>query len=419
MRLLLLTLVALSPAAQASETPGAAQARIEAADAAYGQAFEYFAELCSATEYRPLKQKAGNGYGHAVLLVKGACVDESAELPRLKFCPQGEVGVSVDSNYDNVKWTAAPSRSLMLYGDVSADHPFTAEDNEASVQKALSTGMFKGVRLVDDPAGPHQRPGESYEHMVAQWSIGTNFGLALSRNVTCVHIPLVAGEDHPKEEVVKALIAEMNRRNELAQAKHSNWDYASNNCTDTAVNELAAIGFNKAVPTDWDMPSALRHPLKFRKALNEIAVPYDEMLNALLWGNDAGPHSGYAGNFLSPAAAANLENLGWMGAQPGVIVEQIPVHTEQNSVFNTDTRVDFGNGALSILMSELLSKLNLENLALDLPNAKARLYARTLKKPRYVDLTANLEWWKDTYSALPASAYTTAKLADVKRLLNK
>ena len=55
-------------------------------DLLYDELAPYYVELCAVSQYRPLDGTVGGIPGHAVMSLKGACVDESAPYPRLRPC---------------------------------------------------------------------------------------------------------------------------------------------------------------------------------------------------------------------------------------------------------------------------------------------------------------------------------------------
>lgn len=211
--------------------------------------------------------------------------------------------------------------------------------------------------------------------------------------------------------MVQSLVNELNRMQDLAAKNGSNWDYASNNCTHTAVNALAAIGYGRSIETEWDMPNALTHPIEFKKRLEDIAIPADEMLHALLWGNDVS-------HGFDPKT---LNELQWSPHEPGVIVESVPMHSVRNEVYKQGYVQHFGDGAISKLITGALEKMKADPVARDLPSRKWRLFQKLLQEPANTDLRANLEHWDallhDRLSRLsdgPVKEYVSAKIIEIQ-----
>ncbi|MGZ3695606.1 MAG: hypothetical protein ACXWQO_15960, partial [Bdellovibrionota bacterium] len=207
--------------------------KVEAAHAQYDKLFDYYMEICGVTQYRPRVGEAGGEYGHTVIYLKGACRDTSSPYPKLRMCTADDkeqgVNVSMDSDYSNVEWTAVSSRNFMLYGDLPADSPLTEKEFEATIQKALDQHIFKNVKLLEYHNAKLRR-GESYEHYVARWSIGTNFAVNFARTAYCTRVPMVPTQG-PKDKMMSVIVDFYNGLNAKARRGEFGYDGVTNNCT--------------------------------------------------------------------------------------------------------------------------------------------------------------------------------------------
>ena len=126
-------------------------------DPAYEEFFPYYAEICAVSRYRPREGGLGGIPGHAVMYLKGACRDEAARLPAAAPCrqriasdpsdPEHGAGVSVNRWFKNVNWVATPGKALFFDGTLGRYERLDRARFDATVQRALDLGMFRGVRL--------------------------------------------------------------------------------------------------------------------------------------------------------------------------------------------------------------------------------------------------------------------------------
>jgi hypothetical protein len=91
-----------------------------APDPAYEALAPRYVEVCATSQWRKHVAGAGNPFGHAVMYLKGACMDESAPYPQLRRCarvatdvadPEHGAGVSVGRWFRNVNWVGTPSQT--------------------------------------------------------------------------------------------------------------------------------------------------------------------------------------------------------------------------------------------------------------------------------------------------------------------
>jgi hypothetical protein len=364
------------------------RARVEAANEQYGKIFDYYMEICGVTQYRPRTGEAGGEYGHTVMYIKGACRDTSVAYPKIKVCsssdPEQGTALSMDSDYTNVNWTTVGSRNFMMYGDLPADSPLSQKEFDVAVQKAVDQHIFKNVKL-QAYHNEKLRRGESYEHYVARWGVGTNFAVNFARNAYCTKVPLMSNKG-PKDAMVRSLVDYYNGLNLKAMRDGTGYSGVTNNCTHLAHNGLAAIGFWPAKETGWEDPAGFAWLSDHTK--NNISVPFNTMLDALVKGG--GSSDTFDPSRLAGAATERkgFYKYNWMGSQPGVIMEVIPIHAVKNQVYLP--------GASPFLLdphAALMSKMNFSA-----KNEEMDRFERTIKEPRFLDLKSNFKYWQKKYA---------------------
>lgn len=374
-------LLPLAPALAAG--PAELFQKIEKANQKYDKAFDYYAELCGTTQFKAVNAAPGGPFGHSVLLLKGVCRDTSfTDYPRVKACGKdGFVGISVDSEYANVNWTATDGRDFMIYGEVAADRPIGEEEYQNAIRKAVERGIFRNVRLTPKHDS-EVLPGESYEQFVARWSLGTSFALNHARNLYCARVPLVPTIG-PKDAMIKKIVAYLNGLNEKAHREGFKYSWQSNNCTHVPYNAIAQFGIWRTKETGWEEPqNTAAWMLRFK----DLAVPMNSVYDSLR-ASAGDDESALPGIFLSDQnLARSLKSFGWIPMQPGVIVENIPVHSYENKKFQTDAELEIFDST-----DEWTSKIGLSKKF-----ATKKDFQTLLADPRLTDLDANLEWWKKT-----------------------
>jgi hypothetical protein len=96
----------------------------------YDELYPLYIELCAVSQIRAKFAKEGGSPGHAVMWLKGVCLDEDATYPKLRLCDPGEVdladpengtGISVNKVLKNANWLLVPGRSLFFHGNLTPD----------------------------------------------------------------------------------------------------------------------------------------------------------------------------------------------------------------------------------------------------------------------------------------------------------
>ncbi|MGZ3649487.1 MAG: hypothetical protein ACXWSC_00005 [Bdellovibrionota bacterium] len=359
------------------------RAKLEAANDTFAKVFPYYFEVCGVTQFLPVeKGNDGGEYGHTVMYLRGACRDTSAPYPRLKFCGEGKgVAISEDSDFANVSWTAVDSRSFMFYGDLPADSPVTSREMDASINSAVQQHIFKNVKLLENHDSKVRR-GETYEHMVARWSLGTGFAVNFARTAYCTRVPMIPNKG-PKESMVMALISYFNNLNQDAYKNGFVYDGLGNNCTHLAHNALATVGYWPAKATGW--PSA---GLGVLGHIKDLSVPFNTMMDSLEKGIGDANTLNPARFADAPQERAGLDKFDWVGAQPGVTMEVLPILAAHNEQFKTTAKP-----FLLDIKAALLDRVNVKS-----DNVAAAAFTKAVTDPRIADLSANLNYWQKKYA---------------------
>jgi hypothetical protein len=365
----------------------------------YDAIYEYYVDVCGATEFQPVGKPNGGSYGHGMMYIKGACYDQARpDFPHLHLCgsedgPNAGAGVSLDYFFKNVAWTAVDGRDFTFYGDLPTNQPLNEVAREKIIQKTIDKGYFSGVQF-QDFAEKQIKPDESRPHFIGRELFGTEFGLALSRSAYCTRLPIAGGVGRPKNSILIDLIKYLNDFNEKVHSSQDGlkYDTASFNCATLMHNALAAIGFWPKKQSSWSSERVIDKVIH----LNDLVIPLNTMYDAIRRANDpdlavSSPQR-IVGN---TRTSYPLNKYGWLPAQAGVIADILKIHEYQNQLFLTDSRPK-----LFDLFDELLMDVNLPS-----GEIRTREFENYLKWQPTVDLGENLKLWRDRYR--PASSATS------------
>lgn len=331
----------------------------------YSKLFPYSAEICMGTQTRYIGHAEGAITGHSTLYIHGACVDRNYKYPQLKLCdPSKGAGVSVNIALKNVNWIAVEGRDFFFYGNQPDEKPFDQRAYENVISKAIAAGTYSDIQAQskysrDPEANPDKLPDESF---FPRFAFGSDFAMALTRNVYCSRIPLSRAE-------IATAIDKLNRLNRhySAEGNAYNWDLFKNNCAHLTHNVLAAAGFWESLMTEAALPVEL---------LN-IAVPLNEVVDAEVRGNDL-PLENPRALYNDPIVRKAVLEGKRISTRPGVLFEALPQHLLGNSVYAESPQMGF---------------------MLDMPifaPAKQKMN-QILFENRYVQLKANLINFKQRY----------------------
>jgi hypothetical protein len=341
-------------------------------DPAYEKLFPYYVELCATSQFRPKLKGEGGLAGHAVMYIKGACKDERATYPQLRRChsvatdlddPEHGAGVSVGRWFRNVNWVAVPGYKLFYQGDLGPGERLTQARFEATLHDAIDKGVYKGVEFHDYPT-----PGvrTSLEDFLVQQGVGTDFAILFARSAFCARLPVT-------EPMLDEVIAFLNDKNrEYAEGKADyNWSVWADNCVHTLRNALAAANI-------WS-PLSVR-AVKFRQIFN-LAVPANEFVNLAELGAE-GNIDDYREIQRDGPQRDALHEYDWLPTRQGALVKTMPIH-EPNDLYDTAFR-------LFTLQSPFRMPKTAHAIEL-------------LSDDRFVNLGANLRYFRQKYDAILAS----------------
>ena len=340
-------------------------------DPAYEELFSYYVELCATSQWNSKLKGTGGVTGHAVMYIKGACKDEEAPYPQLRRCrypatrlddPKHGAGVTVNRWLRNVNWVAVPGYKLFYEGNLEPGQRLTQDHFEATVRDAIKVGVFDGVELHEYPT---DAPKRSLEDFVARRSIVTDFALRFGRTVSCARIPVT----EPMLDEVVAFLNDKNLEYATGEADY-NWDLLADNCVHTVRNALAAADV-------WS-PLSVR-AVKLRRFFN-LAVPANEFVNLALLGAE-GEVEDYRAVYEQGELRDALLGFGWLPTRHGALLKTLPVHAP-NDIFDTTFR-----------LFTLQSPLRI---------GKTNDAVRLLSDERFVDLEANLKYFREKYDAILA-----------------
>jgi hypothetical protein len=341
-------------------------------DPAYDQLFPYYVELCATSQFRSKLKGEGGIAGHAVMYIKGACKDEQAPFPQLRPCraaatelnnPEHGAGVSVGRWFRNVNWVAIPSYQLFYEGNLKIGERLTQANFDATVHDAIDMGIYKGVEFHDYPSAS---AGGGLENFVANEGIGTDFALRFARSVFCARLPIT----EPMLEEVIAFLNDKNREYADGEADY-NWSVWADNCAHTLRNAFAAANI-------WS-PLSVR-AVKFRQLFN-LAVPANEFVDLAELGTE-GDIDDYREIQQDGPQRDALHEFHWLPTRHGALLKTLPVH-EPNDLYDTTFR-------LFTLQSPF--RMGKTQRAIDL-----------LSDERFVNLDANLHYFRDKYEMILAS----------------
>jgi hypothetical protein len=336
-------------------------------DPVYEELFPSYVELCAVSQFRSLEKGMGGVPGHAVMYLKGACKDESAPHPTLRRCrrvatsqddPEHGVGISVNRWTRNVNWIAIPGTDLFYEGGLEEGEALDREAFDAAVQASIEADVFEGVVL--DPSYPTTSSERGLEDFVARHSLATDFALRFSRTSFCARLPVNA-------EMMGEIVEYLNAINQeyASGAADYDWSGYSDNCVHLLRNSLAAASI-------WRPRSV--GATKLRQLFN-VAVPANEMVNLAALGAE-GPLDDGREVYRTDESRDALLDFDWLPRRHGALVTLIPVH-KPNELYDTRTRILVLEGPFSHRVTRRINRL--------------------VADPRFTDLEANLEYFREVY----------------------
>jgi hypothetical protein len=264
--------------------------------------------------------------------------------------------------FRNVNWVAVPGYELFYQGNLKAGEGLTQSHFEATVRNVIGAGIYKGVEFHDYPAAS---AGGGLENFIVNEGIGTDLALQFARAAFCARLPVT----EPMLDEVIAFLNDKNREYAEGDADY-NWSVWADNCVHTLRNALAAANI-------WS-PLSVR-AVKFLQLFN-LAVPANEFVNLAELGNE-GNIADYRQIQDNGPRRDALYEFGWLPTRHGALLKTLPVH-EPNDLYDTTFR-------LFTLQSPF--RMGKTQHAIEL-----------LSDARFVDLGANLRYFREKYDAILA-----------------
>ncbi|MEO6784693.1 MAG: hypothetical protein ABI318_01065 [Chthoniobacteraceae bacterium] len=293
----------------------------------YDHFYPNYVEYCAGTEMEVYGKKIETGYGHAMLFLKGACLDHSAPYPKLKLSSSGTgVAVSVIPQFSNINWIGIEGRDMFFHACVPYDATYGQAEHERVIQGAIGHGLFKNVKLTPKDAA---KIPEKYQGDMKKWAANLTFGIcfgqSLVRTTHCIRIPM-------PPSVMSEVIKSLNERNEyyFESGETYKWFGLTDNCARPLHNALAAAGFWKPKPEGWIMPFALM----------QITAPANDFLTAIEM-TFACPIPGLLQIIDDPTLLVDLMERSWLPVQSGTLLELVPFHSFRNTMWHTKPELDF------------------------------------------------------------------------------
>lgn len=339
--------------------------------ASYEETFPNYFEYCTGTQvkYQPAYFDGGEGGagGHGFMYIHGLCKDYSKNYPQVVPCASGSdhkgVGVSLDSDFQNVAWVAVPGRGMTMYGDKKRSK-ITNADVQSVAQRAVELKIFENVKMKPDYVNKHAFNSADYQKAAAIYSFGTDLAVSWGRELRCARIPVTR----------LALFSAAKYLNEVNDKYYKNnvpyeWSGFKNNCTHLAINTSHAMGMNSSVETDRN---ALVQVFNLAVPANAYLMYVEKMV-------------------LEEASERNIvrsqsfKNFGFHSSQVGSLMTRIKVYPS-NAMFKTDD----------------LNSITLPRFSLTRALATPESYDRYLR-PDNSEMKANALKWRDLYSKMEGS----------------
>lgn len=337
-------------------------------DPLYEELVDTYIEMCAVSQYRPIKGALGGIPGHAVMYLKGACVDETAGYPRLRRCqgntsdrrsPEHGAGVSVNKWFKNVNWVATPGKRLFFDGDLGRYDMLDQAHYDRTVQKAVDLGMYRGVEIHPIP----DKENITIPEFIAYDSIGTDFALRFGRSVYCTRMPVWP------EQLVQMMdyLNSLNDQYQSGEVEYQ-WSGYADNCVHTLHNAVAAAGIWK--------PKSVR-AVQIRQLFN-IAVPANTFIELAYLANQY-PIENLNKVRRDDLQWMNLTERDWLPSSPGTLMKSLPVHQE-NQLYDTKFRM--------LVLEGWFTAGNIK---------KAR---KLLLDGRFAQIDANLHYFRQRYDRI-------------------
>jgi hypothetical protein len=224
-------------------------------NAAFAQAPSF--EYCTATQLKYTENyfdgATGGMGGHGYMYIHGLCKDYTKKYPQVIPCldvkesqyPHSGVGVSLDSDFQNVMWIAVPQEQLYHNGNQYSGAYITKREIDDLLEESYKLKVFQGVKLksITDPKITYGT--RRYHDAATVWSIGTDIAINWGRESRCIKTEITHNE-------LREMTTFLNNQNDkyYHSDKTYKWSFLSNNCSHLVRNTLASAGMAKPLKID-------------------------------------------------------------------------------------------------------------------------------------------------------------------------
>lgn len=345
---------------------------------AYDELHPYYLEVCAVSS---AKMKHWEEYrtppGHSVMYIKGACRDESKELPWLKMCDPQKVslsseegaGISVNWKYKNVVWNAYPGKSLFYKGELSEDEELSSKKYREKINSFVDRGLFKNIKFHD--WGLEDKPGNlSEQQFMVSENIGLDFAVNWGRTAYCSRVPTPA-------KVIKKIVESLNKVNAkyFYGKEEYHWNVLKDNCSHLIHNALADAGVLEKQKTNRFILQQLFHlSIPANESLDMIKLSVDESISLKSLKKN-------------PRQMKLFNDYTWIPTQEGSLAITYPWH-EKNKIFDRDNVMDVYEFFLVPIAGAYLPKFMRKN---------TRKFMEVFKLKKYTDLVSSYENFSQKY----------------------
>ncbi len=330
--------------------------------ATYDKMFPLSVKSCALTQVNRLATGKGGSFGHAVVYLRGACLDKQYSYPQLRLCTREEmahantsgVGVSVNKVFKNVNWIGIPGHALFFHGNLEKSQALSQQNIDTLAEQIIQMGLFQNIEAKESFAARSASKAEALNDLIDE-SLDTDFALTWGRDLYCINFPVVAEQLARGIEFLNLLNMQFADPQRLTSTKpqalqkkilrelgvdfkgsdsglENRWNGIVENCAHTSHNVLAAMGIDRAKkirPGLFQQPFDLTSPAdSWYELVKESSVLDRDGLSARTTAL-----MDLAATCRDPGRLERIQNLRFSFFDPGIVVEFMEFHTFQNTAF--------------------------------------------------------------------------------------
>jgi hypothetical protein len=336
--------------------------------------FPYYTMECSVTQLHPIHGNLGGPGGHALLYIKGACRDTSANYPKVKMCDDGTdltsptsgssgVAISVDKILENTHFIAMDGKDFMFDGSLQPGQPVTEAAMDRTRQTIIDSGALNGVTIhKEDLAAKAKSPltsSLSDEQYIAQVGADTDYAILFARTANCSVIPM-------SKKQIQAEVDYLNTSNEIyvSGRKKNDWNFLGKSCVSYTHNILAAAGIRNHYHETSNIILEVMNLLTLH-----VQVPKNEVVATEQWVNDLSKIKSAEEIYSDKKMRNEFQKLGTL-PEMGGIFQIYPMDANGNTLYKKADNAIF----------------------VDVPffKPRAKELAKETLSPRFNDVAANI-----------------------------